>query len=87
MYNLAYFPSCKKEIKKHIKKNEELRKALKNKLEEIIFNPYKFKPLTGPLAGLRRVHIMKSFVLLYKVEEKTKTVILVRFVHHDEAYK
>ena len=87
MYSLAYFPSCKKEIKKHIRRNKKLKKILENKINEILSNPYKFKPLMKPLAGLRRVHVMKSFVLIYKIEEKAKTVVLIRFVHHDETYK
>jgi len=62
MYSLAYLPSCKDEIKKYTKKNKELRNALKAKLNKILTNPYQFKPLRGLLAGLRRVHILKSFV-------------------------
>lgn len=87
MYFLAYLPSCKDEIKKYAKKNKELKNALKAKVNKILSNPYQFKPLRGPLAGLRRVHVLKSFVLIYRIDEKNKTVVLVRFAYHDEAYR
>jgi mRNA-degrading endonuclease RelE of RelBE toxin-antitoxin system len=32
------------------------------------------------------VHILNCFVLIYEVLEKGKTVRLLRFSHHDDAY-
>ncbi len=64
-----------------------LRKVLKNKVKEIILNPTHYKPLRNELAGERRVHLLKSFVLIFEASENTKTVTLVYFGHHDEAYK
>lgn len=86
-YNLEIKPSCKQSIKKLCRKNPLLKKAIRNKIEHILENPLHFKPLKYDLAGERRVHIMKSFVLKYEVNENTKTVTLFFFGHHDEAYK
>ena len=87
MYNLEIKPSCQKDIEKLCKKNPVLRKALENKMNEILENPQHYKPLKYDLAGERRVHIMKSFVLKFEIDENTKTVIFIFFGHHDEAYK
>lgn len=80
-------PSCKKAIDKACKKNTLLRKILENKITEIIENPYHYKPLGYDLAGERRVHIQKSFVLKFEIDEPKKTVIFLTFEHHDEAYR
>ena len=85
MYKLKVLPSCEREIRRFVSKDRELKKALERKLKQILRNPEAFKPLRGLLAGLRRVHVKKSFVLIFKVEKDS--VILVKFAHHDEAYK
>jgi YafQ family addiction module toxin component len=86
-YEIQIKPSCKESINKLCKKNSILQKAIKNKIEQILENPMHFKPLRHDLAGERRVHIMKSFVLKYEIDENNKTVIFLFFGHHDEAYK
>ncbi|MBU0979491.1 MAG: type II toxin-antitoxin system RelE/ParE family toxin [Nanoarchaeota archaeon] len=78
-------PSCKRSIIKHCRKNPVLEKAIKRKIQDIMENPYRFNPLRYGLAGVRRVHIMKSFVLMYEVDRDA--VIFVSFTHHDEAYQ
>ena len=87
MYNLEIKPSCQKDIEKLCKKNPVLREALENKMNEILENPQHYKPLKYDLAGERRVHIMKSFVLKFEIDENTKTVIFIFFGHHDEAFR
>ncbi|MEW6295760.1 MAG: type II toxin-antitoxin system RelE/ParE family toxin [Candidatus Diapherotrites archaeon] len=86
-YSLESEPSCKKAIKKACKKNKELEKALKNKISEILENPQRFKPLKYNLAGQHRVHILKSFVLTYEINENLKTVKMLIFDHHDNIYE
>ncbi|MDP4040012.1 MAG: type II toxin-antitoxin system RelE/ParE family toxin [Candidatus Pacearchaeota archaeon] len=86
-YLLDINPKCKQEIKRHCRKNPVLEKAIKNKMNEILQNPYHYKPMKYDLVGERRVHILKSFVLKYGVDEQRKTVIFIFFGHHDEAYK
>lgn len=87
MYNYEIKPSCQKDIDKSCKKNPVLRNALENKMNEIVRNPEHYKPLMHDLAGERRVHILKSFVLKFVIDENTKTVTFFFFGHHDEAYK
>ena len=87
MYTLLVHPKCQEEINKLCRKNPILEEALKKKMNEIIQNPYHYKPLTYNLAGVRRVHIMKSFVLKFEVNENLKEVRFLTFEHHDDAYK
>ena len=87
MYNIEIKPSCQRDIEKLCKKNPVLRKALEKKMNEVTENPCHYKPLRYDLAGERRVHIMKSFVLKYEINKTRKTIIFFFFGHHDEAYK
>ena len=86
MYNLEIKPSCQRDIDKLCKKNPVLKKALEKKINEIIENPQHYKPLKYDLAGEKRVHIMKSFVLKFEVDDSNKIITLIFFGHHDEAY-
>ena len=87
MYNIEIKPSCQRDIEKLCKKNPVLRGALEKKMNELVQNPQHYKPLKYDLAGERRVHIMKSFVLKFEMHENTKTVEFIAFDHHDDAYK
>jgi YafQ family addiction module toxin component len=85
-YILEIHPKCKKEIKNACKKNQFLRKVLEKKMSEIIKNPYHYKPLKYELAGERRVHILKSFVLKFEINEAQKRICFIMFEHHDNVY-
>ncbi|MEK6826622.1 MAG: type II toxin-antitoxin system RelE/ParE family toxin [Nanoarchaeota archaeon] len=87
MYNIEIKPSCQDSIEKLCKKNPVLKKALEKKMSEVVKNPQHYKSLRYDLAGERRVHLMKSFVLKFIIHENTKTVEFIFFGHHDEAYK
>ncbi len=87
IYSLETKPSCQESIAKTCKKNPVLEEALRRKVQQILLNPDHYKPLKYDLAGERRVHIMKSFVLKFEVDEVRRIVTLIAFSHHDEAYK
>ncbi len=84
-FSMDVKPSCQKAIDKLCKKNSLLREILRKKMEEIMENPFHYKPLRYELAGERRVHIMKSFVLKYEI--KDNIVIFLAFRHHDDVYE
>lgn len=86
-YDYIFHEKCEKELRKACNKNSSLQNALTNKIREIIMNPQHYKPLKYGLAGERRVHIMKSFVLKFEIDEATKTVKFMAFEHHDDAYR
>jgi YafQ family addiction module toxin component len=57
------------------------------KAKEILENPTRYKPLRHDLRGLRRVHLEKSFVLVFEVDEEIRAVTLVDLQHHDDIYR
>lgn len=86
MYLLSTKPEIDKLFSKLSKKNPKQLKIISKKIKQIIENPYHFKPLKGDMHGARRVHIDKSFVLIYEIDEQSKIVTLLDFDHHDKIY-
>jgi YafQ family addiction module toxin component len=84
-YHLEISPKLQKEFSKLKKKNLKQLIAITKKVEEIREDPESYKNLNAPLNNLKRVHI-GSFVLLFSVNDDTKTVTLEYFEHHDDAY-
>lgn len=77
----------KKVLVKLSKKDSEASKAIKNKIEEIInSNPDHYKPLRYGLKNKKRVHIKKSFVLVFEYDKNTDTVWFLDYDHHDNIY-
>ena len=75
-----------KTFKKLLKKDRPHLEAVNKKIEQVLADPFAFKQLRHPLEGLRRVHI-GSFVLIYKVIDDPPTVRIVKYSHHDQAYR
>ena len=83
------------EIRDHIdkifmkigKKNPKQLESIYKKIEEVIQNPQHYKNLRSPLQHLKGVHIDKSFVLLFSVNENLKKVTFEEFDHHDRIYR
>jgi mRNA-degrading endonuclease RelE of RelBE toxin-antitoxin system len=73
-------------FKKMAKKNRNQMEIIEKKVQEILNDPYAYKPMHFPLAGMRRVHF-GSFVLLYSIDEQRKTVVLEDYEHHDRVYR
>ena len=86
MYNLEVKEGVDKVFFKLAKKDRVSFEYINKKIQEIRDNPYHFKPLRAPMQNYRRVHI-GNFVLIYSINELTKTVIIERYKHHDEAYR
>ena len=87
MYRLAIKEELDKKFKKLQKKDKEMLRLIGRKVQDILEDPYRFKPLRKPLENKRRVHIGGSFVLIYEISEKEKRVTLFDFDHHDNVYK
>ena len=87
MYKLAVKESLDKKFRRMAKKDKETLILVHRKVEQILNDPYRFKPLKKPLQNKRRVHVGGSFVLIYEINELEKTVTLLDFDHHDRIYK
>ena len=68
------------------KKNKKQLKIIDKKIRQILKDPYHFKNLRGDMYGAYRVHIDKSFVLTYEIDEKKNVVRLLDYEHHDKIY-
>ncbi|MDO8622811.1 MAG: type II toxin-antitoxin system RelE/ParE family toxin [archaeon] len=86
MYNLEIRESIDLIFKKLYKKDKISFEYISKKINEARENPYHFKPLKNPLQNYRRIHI-GNFVLIYSINEQSKTIIIEKYKHHDEAYK
>ena len=87
MYKLAVKESLDKKFKRLQKKDKEMLRFINRKVQDILVDPYRYKPLKKPLQNKRRVHVGGSFVLIYEINEKEKVVTLFDFDHHDNIYK
>lgn len=86
MYSLEVVERVDKIFKKMEKKDPKQLEIINKKINQILKNPYLFKPLKFPMQHMRRVHI-GSFVLVYDIDESRKIVTIRRYEHHDEVYK
>lgn len=85
-YTLEVGEELDKVFQKLAKKDKRTFEALSKKINEIVENPYHYKPLKAPMQNKRRVHISGCFVVIFKIDEEKKTVRLLEFDHHDKAY-
>ncbi|MFZ3384400.1 MAG: hypothetical protein WA144_10795 [Candidatus Methanoperedens sp.] len=80
MYSLEVRESVDRIFSKLAKKDPK-------KINQICEKPLHFKPLRAPMQHLRRVHVDKSFVLTYSIDEINKVVIIEDYDHHDKIYQ
>jgi YafQ family addiction module toxin component len=85
MYNLEIRECADAIFRKLSKKDKVSFEYISKKIQEIRENPYHFKPLRNPMQNYRRVHI-GNYVLVFSINENSKTVIIERYKHHDEIY-
>jgi YafQ family addiction module toxin component len=86
MYALETREHVDRIFKKLARRNPTQMEAMAKKIEEILEDPHRFKPMHFPLAGMRRAHF-GSYVLLFSIDEQRKTAILEDYEHHDKVYR
>ena len=78
-------------LTKLYKKDRKTYEAVLNKIEEVASRSEitidSYKNLRYNRKEFKRVHIMKSFVLAFKVFKKEKFILFDKFKHHDDMYK
>lgn len=81
----------KETIVKLAKKDKQKAIAINKKIKEVIScdeNTIEhYKNLRRDLKDYKRVHIEKSFVLIFRVFKEKKHILFERFEHHDKIYK
>lgn len=86
MYQKKIKEKLDEHLRKLVERDPGLVCALDKKIEEILLDPHRYKPLRWPMQNNRRVHI-GSYVLVFHINEAEKAVEFLRFRHHDDAYK
>ncbi len=87
MYNFIIEDKLEEILKKLYRKNRKTYEIIMKKIEEIIKLPQHYKSLRYDMKNVRRVHIEKSFVLIFNIDEESKTVKFIDYDHHDNIYK
>ena len=85
IYSLEVSEMAKEAFKK-LRKDKAQRMAVEKKVEQIVQNPEHFKPLRGPMTGVRRAHV-GSFVITFEIDYSREVVRLLDYDHHDKIYK
>ena len=86
MYSAVISEKLDVKLSKLFKKSRKQYDILMKKISEIILSPQHYKNLKPPMQKLKRVHIDRSFVLIFSVDENTKEVIFEDYDHHDKIY-
>ena len=73
--------------KKDRRRTELIYKKIKQIIESSDEGIEHYKNLRRDLSDYKRVHIDKSFVLIFRVFKQEKHILFERFDHHDKIYK
>jgi len=87
MYKLLLRKSVETIFFKLAKKNPKQLEIINKKINEIRENPQHYKNLKKPMQHLKRVHVDSNFVLLFSVDEASKSIIIEDYDHHDKIYR
>ena len=86
VYSLEISEELDKKFGKLNNKDKKQLEIINKKIKQILEIPFHFKPLRGDMHGVRRVHIDKSFILTYEIDEIRKVIRLLDYDHHDKIY-
>lgn len=79
----------KKKMRILFKKDKKRYMILLKKMEEILScdDVTHYKNLRAPLQHLKRVHIDSHFILVFRFDESTDSILFYDLDHHDNIYK
>ena len=90
-FKYDFSDELEKTLARLLKKDRKTYEIILKKVDEIInqdeFLIDHYKNLKYGLSEYKRVHIAKSFVLMFKVFKKEKFILFDRYDHHDNIYK
>ena len=89
-FKYDFSDELKKTLKKLVAKDRQRYEIIMKKVEEVVSrNPETidfYKNLRHDLKDFKRVHIDKSFVLIFRVYRKENFILFQRFRHHEQIY-
>lgn len=90
MFDFDLSDELKLIIRKLVKKDKKRVEIINKKIKEVINNNKEsiqhYKNLRYNLSDFKRVHIDRSFVLVFKVDIFNNFILFVDFDHHDRIY-
>lgn len=91
MFKFQISDKLKRVIRILNKKDRARSLIIAKKIKEITNNNInsiqRYKNLRYDLSGYKRVHVDKSFVLIFRVFEEENFILFERIEHHDKIYK
>lgn len=91
MLHHDFSEELKEIMKKLFRKDKRRYDILMKKVEEIAksdeISIEHYKNLRHEFSNLKRVHIDKSFVLLFSYDREKKFITFTNFGHHDDIYE
>ena len=90
MFDFDISDELKLLIRKLSKKDRKRIVILNKKIKEVINNDHKaidrYKNCKYDLKDYKRVHIDKSFVLLFKVTKEKNHILFIKLGHHEDIF-
>ena len=83
-YKVFFTPTARRDYESI--RNVKLKRGLNRIVEKLKENPYQFKPLSGPLSGLRSAKTF-SFRVIYRIENKQLIVEVITVEHRKDVYR
>ena len=87
--NYEIKPDLEKILTKLKKKDLVAFQAVMKKITEVVEcgNPEHYKPLQHDMKNKKRVHILKSFVLIFSYDASSGLITFLDYDHHDNVYQ
>jgi YafQ family addiction module toxin component len=90
MFDFDISDELKLLIRKLAKKDKKRLMILHKKIKEVIYNNEqtidRYKNCKYDLKEYKRVHIEKSFVLLFKVTKEKNHILFLKLGHHEDIF-
>ena len=83
-YKVFFTPTARRDYESI--RNVKLKRGINRIVEKLKENPYQFKPLSGPLSGLRSAKTF-SFRVIYRIENKQLIVEVITVEHRKDDYR
>ena len=86
-YEIYVTQEFEKQFKMLTKKNQKLKEQILKIINKLKENPKQFgKPLSHDLAGKWTIRVERIYRIIYKVDERNKTVTLMTIKHRKKVY-
>ena len=85
MYEILITPQAEEDLKRLTHADRRVADRILTKLETLTEQPYLGKPLVGPHTGRRSLRI-GTYRIIYRIDEKTRHVIILTAKHRRHVY-